>query len=62
MADAHKAAHGAIPNGQNHFSDAEWQAYRADDLDAARHIIYLMAGIFSLGIVLYSVICYIVAS
>jgi hypothetical protein len=35
------------------FSDAQWQALQADDLKAGKAVIGLMAGIFTIGLVLY---------
>ena len=64
MTDSHSLGHGASGSatGQTHFPDAEWNGFRNDDLDAARHIIYLMVGIFTMGLVLYAVVCYFVVS
>ncbi len=39
-----------------HFSDAEWQSFRQSDMAAGRNIVILMAGIFSIGVVLYAIV------
>lgn len=50
----------AIPGGPGgttlHFSDAEWQQFRTSDFAAGRAVVLLMAGIFSIGLLLYATI------
>ena len=38
------------------FTPAEWETFRTEDLRAGRFVIILMATIFSLGILIYSVV------
>ena len=42
---------GALP-----FTDAEWQSLQKDDIHAGGAVVGLMAGIFTIGLVLYSVV------
>jgi hypothetical protein len=44
------------------FSDAEWAQFRKSDIVAGGAIVGLMAGIFSIGLLLYSAIAVIVAA
>lgn len=43
------------------FTQAEWAELRRDDWKAAAAIVGLMVGIFLTGVVLYSIVCLIVA-
>jgi hypothetical protein len=43
------------------FSDAEWAVFRAEDFAAGKAVVVLMLGIFSMGVVLYSIVAYFVA-
>jgi hypothetical protein len=43
------------------FSEADWDAFRAEDFAAGKAVVVLMLGIFSIGVVLYSVVAYFVA-
>jgi hypothetical protein len=45
-----------IPSGEVPFSPEEVQRLRQDDIYAARHLVYLMVGIFALGLVGYSLV------
>jgi len=45
-----------------HFSETEVRFFHTDDAKAATAIVMLMAGIFSVGVVLYSVVAWTVAS
>jgi type IV secretory pathway component VirB8 len=38
------------------FPDREWREFRVSDAQAAKRIVILMAGIFVVGIVLYSIV------
>jgi hypothetical protein len=38
------------------FSDAEWQSFRRSDMAAGRNIVVLMAGIFTIGVILYAIV------
>jgi hypothetical protein len=56
----HAAAHGD-PHGHDHaiplpFTDAEWEEFQKSDIQAGKMIIALLAGIFVIGLVLYSII------
>jgi hypothetical protein len=42
------------PAGQLHFPPAEWDALKIEDLHAARAVVGLMIGIFSIGLLLYT--------
>lgn len=53
MADSHAPAH---PAGEPHFSEAEWQAYRAQDYTAGRMVGGLLGAIFAVGVVLYAIV------
>jgi hypothetical protein len=53
-APAHPASAGA-------FSDADWDAFRAEDFAAGKAVVVLMLGIFSMGVALYSAVAYFVA-
>ena len=56
------AAHGHASAGQTLFPPAEWEAFRVEDRGSAAAIAGLMACIFTIGLVLYSVVAWIVAS
>jgi hypothetical protein len=55
-ADGHGAAAAALP-----FSDAEWAAFQKSDVQMGAAVICLMAGIFTTGLILYSVILFCVS-
>jgi len=38
------------------FPEREWREFRISDAEAAKRIVILMAGIFVVGIVLYSIV------
>jgi hypothetical protein len=67
MSDSH--AHGGhshdvtIPSAGHkpalHFTPEEWDEYRKRDAAAARAVVLLMGGIFSVGLVLYTTVAYI---
>jgi hypothetical protein len=44
------------------FSDEEWSQLRAEDFAAAAAIVTLMVSIFSIGVVLYSIVAWVVAN
>ena len=50
------------PATSSPFSDAEWAEIRAEDLAGATAIVVLMTSIFSIGVVLYSIVAWVVAS
>jgi hypothetical protein len=50
------AHHGAPPYPDALFSASEWQAFRESDQQAAKAIVVLMAGIFCVGVLLYSIV------
>ena len=58
-AHSHEAGHAAhsLP-----FTDAEWQQLQAADLAAGRAIVTLLLGVFSIGVVIYSIVCYAISS
>jgi hypothetical protein len=53
----HEPAHTTTP-----FTEGEWQEFHAEDIHAARAIVCLMAGIFTVGLVLYATVAAVVAS
>jgi hypothetical protein len=59
---SHHGTHATAPAGQTLFPDAEWQAFRLEDRASAAAIAGLMAGIFTIGLILYSVVALVVAS
>jgi hypothetical protein len=59
MMDAGHAGH-EVQAGQPYFPAAEWQSFRAADLQATRQIIGLMGGIFTIGLLLYATVCWLV--
>jgi hypothetical protein len=57
----HDHGHGpAVP--ANPFPEAEWETLQKDDRQAAASVIGLMAGIFSIGLILYLVVALWVAN
>jgi hypothetical protein len=58
----HHGSHASAPTGQTFFPAVEWEAFRAEDRASAAAIAGLMAGIFSIGLILYSVVAWVVAS
>jgi hypothetical protein len=63
MAHSDMPEHGAqAASGQTYFPDAEWQAFRREDLTAGKYIIGLMVGIFITGLLLYLGVAYSVLS
>jgi len=52
-----------IPGGpgktQLHFTPEEWEQYRQNDKSAARSVVLLMGGIFTIGLILYSTVAYV---
>ena len=60
MSDPH-THHAADPHASP-FSQAEWQEFHKSDVGAGGAVIVLMAAIFSIGLVLYGIIAFVVAS
>ena len=50
--------HAAPAPAQPHFSPAEWQALRQEDVKAAKAIVVLMQGIFVIGLLMYTVVAW----
>ncbi len=52
-----------IPGGLSgpplHFTPEEWDQYRKSDMGAAKSVVLLMGGIFTIGLALYSTVAYI---
>ncbi|HZZ78849.1 MAG TPA: hypothetical protein VFE62_10050 [Gemmataceae bacterium] len=44
------------------FSEADWNIFRAEDFAAGKAIVVLMLGIFLMGVALYAVVAYFVAT
>jgi hypothetical protein len=40
------------------FSDAEWESFRSEDFAAGKAVVMLMLGIFSTGVIIYSIVAY----
>jgi hypothetical protein len=59
MTDALHSGHGTHA-GQPYFPATEWESFQAADRQAARNIIVLMGGIFSIGLLLYATVCLLV--
>jgi len=57
---SHPETHGhdthAMTGDRPYFPEAEWRQFNIEDIAAGKAIILLMAGIFSIGLVLYSII------
>lgn len=58
--------HGApvsIPGGPGqpplHFTHEEWEQFRTSDKGAGKSVVLLMGGIFTVGLVLYSIVAYV---
>jgi hypothetical protein len=67
MSETHGHGHSqdvTIPSGPGkpplHFSDTEWQSFRQSDMGAAKSVVLLMGSIFTVGLVLYSIVAYVV--
>jgi hypothetical protein len=60
MAHASSFENPSTASGAAPFSPAEWEVLRAEDKQAAKHIVWLMQGIFIMGLIGYSIICLIV--
>jgi len=60
MPHASSSDHHTIATGEAPFSRAEWEVLRAEDRQAAKHIVWLMQGIFIMGLIGYFIICMIV--
>jgi hypothetical protein len=59
MTHGSSAEHGA---GQTFFPAAEWQQFQTDDRKAGTILILLMGGIFTTGLILYSIVLLLVWS
>jgi hypothetical protein len=57
-----QAGHPAAGTTQPYFSDAEWQTLRKEDISAATAIVILMQSIFAIGLVMYIIVAWSVAS
>ena len=52
----------AVVDAGPHFTEQEWKEFRDDDIHAGGAVICLMAGIFSIGLMLYTTIAIIVGA
>jgi hypothetical protein len=52
------AAHGG--SSPLHFTPAEWQQFRDSDLAAGKAVVLLMTAIFTIGLLLYATIDYLI--
>ena len=68
MTHAHATAHGHGHDEHDkegprpYFPAAEWEQFQKDDINAGGAIIIEMAAIFSIGLLLYAAIAFIVAT
>ena len=60
VTDTPPASSHAAPTA--HFTEADWDVFRAEDFAAGKAVVILMLAIFSMGVVLYSVVAYFVAT
>ena len=51
MSDPHHAPSPGLP-----FSEADWKEFHQEDITAARAVVVLMTAIFSMGVVLYTIV------
>ena len=51
MSDPHHATGAGLP-----FSEADWNTFRKEDIQAGRAVVVLMTAIFSMGVILYSIV------
>ena len=51
MNDPHHAPGSGLP-----FSEADWKEFHKEDIQAGRAVVVLMTAIFSMGVVLYSIV------
>jgi hypothetical protein len=62
-AHGHASSDVSIPGGPGkpplHFRPDEWEQYRKSDVNAARSVVLLMGGIFTIGLILYSTVAYV---
>lgn len=58
MTETHGNGHGGGSATPTHFSDAEWQELRSEDLHGAKAIVGLMGSIFIIGVVLYAFVAW----
>ncbi len=56
------SAHASHDSHAANFSDTELSAMHVDDYSAGKAVVLLMLGIFSCGVVLYSIVAYAVMS
>jgi hypothetical protein len=67
MTHAHATAHGHGHDGHDkegprpYFPASEWEQFQKDDIKAGAAIIFEMAGIFTIGLLLYTAVAFIVA-
>jgi hypothetical protein len=54
--------HASAAAASSPFSDEEWARLRAEDYAGATAIVVLMVSIFCVGVVLYSIVAWVVAS
>lgn len=62
MSDSHLTHHGHAGADDKPFTDLEIQTFHNQDYSAARAVVILMCGIFTIGVVIYSIVAYTVAS
>ena len=51
MSEPHHAPHPGLP-----FSEGDWKEFHREDIKAGRAVVVLMTAIFSMGVVLYSIV------
>ena len=51
MSDPHHAPDAGLP-----FSEADWKEFHKEDVKAGRAVVVLMTAIFTMGVVLYTIV------
>ena len=51
MNDPHHAPSPGLP-----FSEADWKEFHSEDIKAGRAVVVLMTAIFSMGVILYTIV------
>ena len=51
MSDPHNAPNPGLP-----FTEADWKEFHTEDIKAGRAVVVLMTAIFSMGVILYTIV------
>lgn len=60
--DTHTHGHHSPTGERPYFPAAEWEEFQQADIQAGKAIVVLMSSIFTIGLVLYSIVATVVAS